>query len=242
MDKTSVGPVLYLPELAYVEAPNGFPLKHAARVTARGGARWATREGELVGDDGDRQRQIDDIYDWFDADMPDAEMFAYGMALRLTDGESKILDQSEGFPGYLVLTEQQFRILQRDWSAAGLPPDLYYPATEQRITIEPVELEGGVVLRREFYSPRKWETAVNAGLTRRPVPSKIERDALFAAECQLFEDALERRWYELQEPDKERDREQMRLMSHLRDRLRRLRDYLSNPPEPEANDDMPRWP
>jgi hypothetical protein len=231
---------IYLPELAYVESPGDFPLKRAARVTARGAARWASRywarslgspaavrEGTLEGKVEDRQRLIDDIYDWFEADTEGGEEFAYAMALWLTREGASVLDQREGFPGYLTLAKRQFRVLQRDWSGAGLPPDLYYPSSEHRIIIEPVELAGGIVLQRASYSPRKWQMAVRTGRKRSLIPSEVERDALFAAECDLFEDALTRRYYELQEPDRERDLEQLRLLGQLQVSLGRLKEYLS---------------
>src|SRR5712692_2105228 len=113
----------------------------------------------------ERERLIDELYDWLEAHLSAEDNSAYATAVSLWNGDTVALDQSEGFPGLLRLTAEQFKELQRAWLSQGLPDDLYYPSRLRRVVAEPVQLHGGVVLRPTVYSPRKWAQ-------RRPDPDE----------------------------------------------------------------------
>jgi hypothetical protein len=124
------------------------------------------------------------------------------VALNISAGELPILYQHDGVPGVLSLTPDELLTLQVAWQQSGLPRDLYYAASEQRIAVEPIHMCGGVVLRERRYSPRRWADRTQRHIEELAIPSEGERRKRFRQACEGFLQALNLRYYELIEPGK----------------------------------------
>jgi hypothetical protein len=105
----------------------------------------------------------------------------------------------------LFLTPDQFLELRRCWQRRGLPTDLFYPASERRIVVEPVPLYGGTVLGRRVYSPLEWARRDEATAVAAQVPTEEQRRERFLAELRRFQSGLVLRRAELTEPGKTPD-------------------------------------
>lgn len=199
----------YLPEQFHFVDQVDVPLNLAARVTARTAARWADRyeayllnsssdqrrQGPLPTDLGAREEQIDQLFDWIEGLIVE-----YQASVNLYRGEQRLLDQSEGIPGVLALTPDEFVQLQEAWERHGLPRDLYYPAREQQTIIEPTRMHGGVVQVERRYSPLRWAHRDKAAMVPLQVPSEEERAQIFDEARSRFLDALRLRGAELSQP------------------------------------------
>jgi len=156
------------------------------------------REGALPANPDARQQFVDELFGWFTDVQPDG--FAAEMSLR--SGDRWVLDAHDGFPGPLQLRPEEFVELQQRLTAAGLPPDLYYPILDQREVVEASRSHSGsgVVRGVMFYSPLQW--AARAATESQPliVPSEDERARAFAAACNAFREALLLRMQQLREP------------------------------------------
>jgi hypothetical protein len=202
----------------------------AARVTACAAARWADRyEAYLRGSSKNlpsaesrrggplppslqaREVLIEELFDWFDR----FSVELYMAVLNLYQGKQPILHQSDGIPGALVLTAEEFAELQLIWEQHGLPRDLYYSARNQYAIIEPVERHGGIVRAYQYYSPLQWEQRIKAAVEPLQVPDEVQRVETFAKACEHFAQALRLRIAELSEPEREPDRAAIQRLRNL---------------------------
>jgi hypothetical protein len=149
-----------------------------------------------------REDLIDDIYHWLDQ-----QKVSYEAVLNLYRGEEFVLDQHATTPGDIVLTSEQFGVLQDVWEQSGMPRDLYYPARAEISVVEPAEMYGGVVRVQRKYSPLRWAHRDQAKIDALRVPSEEERIEAFTEACLQFHKSLVLRVYELQEPWRETERE-----------------------------------
>lgn len=204
-------------------------LRDATYRTVRYAVRWADRyhtfmqlpgterstasqrEGSLPSNVHEREAIIDELFAWFDRLLVPLDR----TELSLYQGEYPILDQHDGMPGVLALKPNEFIELQQAWERYGLPCDLYYPAHNQRITIELVEEHGGIVRAYRYYSPLQWERRMQAGVEPLLVPSEEERIRAFGAACERFAEALLLRIAELSESGQELDRERIQRLRNL---------------------------
>lgn len=187
----------------------------AVRITARCVARWAdrylarpcshrdlVRQGEMPANMVEREALIDDLFDWLTA-LPGP---LSGDVLNLYQGDTVLLEQGDGMAsGTLTITDTQFTELQGCWGAHDLPRDLYYPASDERTAVDPVEKFGGIVRVQQRYSPRRWERRIQTALDAVPVPSEAERVASFLTALSTFQQALWLRRAQLVEPGRTHD-------------------------------------
>lgn len=197
----AAGHAYYLPEYYYLFEIPRFPADRTARVTALAVARWSTgyrarslsdpqgaRQGPLPTDPSEREAETTRILDWIEQATPTKTPIAIG--LNLYQGGLTLLNQYDGFPGVLMLMDDNFATLQDVWRQEGLPADIYYPAAEQRQIVEPTAYAGGVVRMLQRYTPRYWSDR-NAVATRPlPVANEDERRTAFAEACRRFLSAL----------------------------------------------------
>lgn len=219
----------YLPEESYFVDTPGFPLEVAARVTAQSVARWADRyqayslvrpserrEGVVPDDPMAREALVETVFDWLET-QPESERIP---VFNLYAGSAPLLDQSDGVPGIMAISQGQFAELQQAWERHGLPRDLYYQASEQRIVVEPAELLGGVVRLPQRYSPLRWARRSQGEVDIPSAPGEEERKKRFVEACGQFQQALLLRLYELGEPEPYGDADE-------RDKLHRLMKELT---------------
>lgn len=203
----------YLPEDYYFVDADAAALHFAARMTARCVARWSDsyaartlalpthyREGLLPDDPAARESSIDEVVDWLERLVP-----LYLAGLSLSQGDQLLLEQSDGIPGILALTYEEFAELQKYWEHHGIPKDLYYPAEAQQTIIEPVEIYGGVARLLQRYSPRRWARRDHEEIVTRQVPSEEQSRVLFAEACSRFIEAVMLRIAHLSQPEQELD-------------------------------------
>jgi hypothetical protein len=215
----------YLPEDDYFDHDSVVPLNVAARVTARCLARWADRyrarrltgsdpirEGYLPGDASARETEIADVMGWL---MEQVGYRVFEACLSLHHEDIWLLDAHDGFPGSLFLLPDQFAELQDCWERYGLPRDLYYPSQERRVVVEPVERYGGVFRVYQRYSPRRWANRDLAMIQAIRVPSDPERAESFIRSCEEFARRLLLRRFELSEPGRERDDDEIKALLEL---------------------------
>lgn len=209
----------YLPESYYLADSTGDALRIAARVTATCVARWADhywarvygkssagpREGDLPGEIAERCGFVEQVVDWLEHASRKQMALA---ALLLTRRQEPLLDAHDGLPGVLCLLPSEFAQMCICWEQHGLPPDLYYPAHEERTVVEPVEKYGGVIRLQRTYSPLEWTHRDRATVEALVVPTEEARRARFAHECEEFAQALMRRAFELLEPGPQRSPEE----------------------------------
>lgn len=223
------GRAQYLPEPVYFDETSGFPGMRAARVTAECSARFASdyeawpvgypamaRRGVLPRRRSVRAGVIDGLFDWVERWLEETGQPIPLVGLRLRRSNQVVLDQHDGVPATLFLTPHEFARLQDCLRQAGLPRDLYYPASEQRTVIEPTEYRGGVVLWEKRLSPLQFAHREAAGATPPKLPSEEERLAQLFRACQEFLRPLLLRRAELEEPGRPRDEEQLAEVDALR--------------------------
>jgi hypothetical protein len=138
-----------------------------ARATARCLAELADSALAYVRADGTDERQevlpedpqarrgvLDELFNWLETTWSDViKNLQYGneeqddrCCLVLYRRGVPILDAHDGLPGILELTTSEFEWLTSCWKAMGLPSDLYYPAEQGHLVVEPVYRFGGTVL------------------------------------------------------------------------------------------------
>jgi hypothetical protein len=176
-------------------------LQKQLRLARRGGALpfekiARTEEAVLPAGLAEREGLIDGFFEEFERHR--AYLVQAEVSLYL--GEYILLDQSDGMPGPLAASPEEFVQLQTAWEEAGLPRDLYYPVRDERMVIEPVEKYGGVVRTRLYYSPRQWEQRVQVKDAPLPIPSEEERLEAFIAACERFAQAVGLYIAQLSEP------------------------------------------
>lgn len=238
----------YLPDEFHFVDRDDISLALFARMTTKYVAQWSDQyEAHLVGG-GDAHVQkghlpetpearaalIEALFDWLgrlDKRVPAA-------AVSLYLGDLPLFLQDDGVPGILTLTPTQFAELQVEWSRHGLPRDLYYPSSEQRVVIEPIEWFGGVVLVEQRYSPLRWLHRDHEAIEALRVPGEEDRTKAFGEVCDRFANALMLRCLELAEPGREPNEEEQRRLArlHLDVRLSasRARGHrLPGPAEPD---------
>jgi hypothetical protein len=217
--------ITYRIETAYLTGERPLPPnQETGRAIAIIVARWANayeawpvgepalvRRGSLP-DDSDARGQIiaeviDHLEAWLANNWATAAIGLVG--LRLYQADRKLLDQSDGFPAVLNLTQAQFLDLRDDLERADLPDDLYYSEREVRRVIAPYEVYGGLVLGEMAYSPLEWGRRGAAAVASLRVPSEEERRQTLFEECLRFSRALIRRTAELREPGKTPDQEEL---------------------------------
>lgn len=250
----------YLPEGAYLyDGAGTVRAEVVARVTARCVARWSDKydvrivnppvqekSGRLTPGDAAAQT-IDAVFDWLDS----MDASPYAVAFTLYRDGTPLLDQSEGFPGTLMLSRAQFLALQDCWEEQMLPRDLYFPADQQRVVVEPVRGFGGVYRTEKRYTPRQWEQRAQASATFASVPAEDERARAFLSAWTSFSNALMLRILQLSEPGgdaeaaDERDRlaklfgrieSTLRQARSLQPHLRRQAGAGLGPEEPSAGE------
>lgn len=214
--------------------------KRAAFVTVRCVAQWADRyvayplihedipaeewqrAGALPTDEQARAALIADLFAWFE--RLDVELNL--AAVDLYQGEEAILYQHDGLPGLLTLTAEEFAEVQAAWEREGLPRDLYYPLSGERVVVEPTELYGGgVILAYRRYSPLCWALREEAVIAALHVPSEEERKQAFSQSWMQFMGTINRRLAELREPERPQPEEFQRVLGLLRDVGQALRRY-----------------
>lgn len=237
---------LYLPEPAYFRDTPGFPREHAARVIARCIAQWASqyaafslrgervRQGQLPNEPSARMALIDELFDWLTAWLVNAGHPVSAIGLRLyREGEHPeiLLDQEHGLPASsLVLEATQFAVLQDTLANEGLPRDLYFPEREQRVAVEPVEVDGRVIRSYVAYSPIEWTRRSASDVALLPVPNEAERRTALRESCRSFANALSWRLRELNDPGNDRDsndsEEELRMINALLPDVIQLHQWL----------------
>lgn len=218
----------YLPEYFYLREQPTVPLNLAARTTARTTSQWADRyrarslsgpprprEGRLPESAEARMSAIDAVFDWLESIVPQKQVLAMGLDLFAED--HLVLDQYDGFPGVLALSEQEFADLQGAWIAVNLPDDLYYVASSQREVVEPTETVGGVAMVERRYTPIYWEHRQNDAISSLRIPSEDERRATIADEFRRFSAALRHRMEELSGEGLGASEQQMSELSRLQE-------------------------
>jgi hypothetical protein len=254
------------PRAVFSKPHPDFPREHAARVTARTVARWATRyQAWPVADPAQRResrlpRAAAARSALIDAAFAEIEQVLAGHAwpwewvgLWLYRGERILLDQHDGVPAKLFLTAAQFARLQEALDQAGLPRDLYYPAWEVRIVVEPYRVpfsNGSIVVGERAYSPRQWAQREANPVEVVPVPSEAERRLAVVRACSDLLGALDQGRTEFREPRRENEAEEVAAIDSLAERVgktaelitRIQRRHIQRPPDrsaPEASSDQP---
>ncbi len=238
----------YLPEYFYLFGDRRIArlAGTAARVSAAQIARWSDRyrgrifgrqpaevEGSLSGPPDARAEQILEMLGRLEAGTKSGTPYEYG--LELSSEGACLLDQYDGFPGILALTPAQFAELQRVWIFHGLPSDLYYPASEQRTVIEPVEAHGGLVRAHRRYTPQYWARRGTTTDTSARFPSEEERQEAFSKACRQFLRAIRLRMAELLEPGREIDHGQVSRLRRLAAEVERTETFLASAPPDREN-------
>jgi len=211
----------YLPERVYAELQDR---PDAWRVVARCVARFATRyEAGPVGNpsavqagpmpraaDG-REALVDDLWTqiW---ERQRSQFF-----LLLYAGGDQILDQHDGgLAAVLRLSSAEFHHAQDCWQRQGVPRDFYYLRSEACVVTEPTRIHGGVVMRTRPYTPLEWvRRQAEEDVEQLTLPTEKERETAFVDDCTRFNEAINRRRLELQEPGKEPDRELIEALDAL---------------------------
>jgi hypothetical protein len=236
------GRAYYLPEGYYFGLEADFTperlqeattlLKQAAFVTVRCVAQWADRyvaypflhegippeewqrAGALPTDEQARAALIADLFAWFER----LDVWLNIAEVDLYQGEEAIFYQHNGMPGLLILTAEQFAEVQAAWEREGLPRDLYYPLSEERVVVEPTEQdEGRVILAYRRYSPLCWALRDEAVIAALRVPSEEERKQAFTEAWMQFMGTINCRLAELREPERPQPKESQRVVGVLRD-------------------------
>lgn len=239
----------------------------AVRITVRCVAQWAdrylarpcshrdlVRQGEMPASVVEREALIDDLFDWLTA-LPGP---LSGHVLNLYQGDTVLLEQGDGMAsGTLTITDTQFTELQGCWGTHDLPRDLYYPASDERTAVDPMEKFGGIIRVQQRYSPRRWARRVHTQLDAVPIPSEEERVASFLTALSTFQQALWLRRAQLIEPGRTHDpalteerkditnldQAVLRLALRIKAREARLSDgaherHSEKLPEPAGDDGM----
>ncbi|MFN0074424.1 MAG: hypothetical protein ACKVVP_23325 [Chloroflexota bacterium] len=188
------------------------------RVLARWGDRYVARNimdpkytlsGNLQGSQTDREAEIESawrqVVAW-------AQAF-YMVSIDVAHKDDWLTDQHDGLPGHLILSRDQFNIVREALQVAGLPAEVYYPASDQRIGTEYQTQPGGVVLVERRYTPRQWARRGDS-LSLAP-PSDAERREAFLVETTQYLRALGRRLMELKEPGRVADTEHIERLERL---------------------------
>jgi hypothetical protein len=92
---------------------------------------------------------------------------------------------------------------------------LYYPASEQRKIMEPVETHGTVVRLRQRYSPLQWAQRDSERIESLRVPSAEEQREAFVEACSRFMQALIVRLLTIGETETARRSDQYRALLSL---------------------------
>jgi hypothetical protein len=221
----------FLPEPVYFRDVTNSALKQADAVTARCVVRWGTdylayplsdrslvRKGPLPSDVQARESLIDELYRWAEelGRTRPLRTVQVGLVLHLSRGDGPLLDTwDDGMPRRLLLTPEEFRVLQDCWAEHHLPRDLFYPSTEKHHLVEPMNVYGSVVLARREYSPLEWARRDVEAISALKVPTEEERRVRFLEAIDQFQRALSIRRAELREPGKETDPEELRELGLL---------------------------
>lgn len=223
--------ILFLPEPVYFHDTTNAVLEEAIAVTARCVVQWGTdylayplsdrrlvRKGPLPRDVQARQSLIDELYRWAEevALATPAPAFQTGLALHLDRDDERLMDTwDDGMPCRLVLTPEEFLLLQDCWVRHQLPRDLFYPSTETHLVVEPTSVYGGIVLASREYSPLGWARRDVEAFSALKVPTEEERLSRFLEAIHQFQQALSLRRAELQEPGRVTDPEELRELGLL---------------------------
>ena len=231
--KASTGREIYLPEDHYFLDSPGFPARYAVEITVTILASWADEyevgiagsvrelKGNLVGGPEVHRAEMARVFQWL-ADQAKANGVAEDLSkweVIVLEHEIWLLDAHEGLPGLLELTPQQYAQLQSEWVAKGLPADLYYPETAGRPVVEPIQTRLGIVRMSQWYSPLRWQRRDGAAIEALSVPTEQERLAAFEEACRSFLDALALRRVEMEEPGRTSDRELIRELDQVYNRV-----------------------
>ena len=177
--------MIYLPELYYFFDQSDFPLGKAVLVTAKKVGEWCThyqaklispikgikeseRQGKLPSPIQEKQKFIDDLFNWIISNSETSDLFALFFD-DLEIGQSK--DRPAKFDHHddtccwvMNLTEQQFQELKTIWKDNGLPEDLFYKEGAEIKIAKPHGLIAKFFIRLGFtienskiYSPKRWE-------------------------------------------------------------------------------------
>lgn len=241
----------YLPERIYFGPASTLAPDLLFAVTARSIAAWADRylaysllkkgkemrEGRLPEDGPTRDALLDELFRWLGEQTGNEWHLA---CITLFDGEELLLNQLDGPPGTLALSEDEFELIQATWERAGLPRDLYYRSGEQRTAAAPSERYGGLVLSDRSYTPREWALRDPAALEWLRAPGEEHRVEAFVEACETFHFAALRRFHELQEHGRERDegeiRELLRMSREALEAASRARHGLASASTEQARD------
>lgn len=225
----------YYPETSYFYGPDAISEDRVRLLTAQRLAHWAdhfqasivsvreplVRTEELTGEPTARETTIAELFSWFA--LLDVQ-YDRGV-LSLTCGDSYILYEYDTSPGELWLTIEEFEAVQHWWHQHQLPTDLYFPASERRIAVEPVIRYGGVFHEERVYTPHQWAARDKSNVVI-SIPSEQERLETFLSDCNRFNEALYLRFQQLLEPDRvggmrdekgqdELDKEEFHIVNNL---------------------------
>jgi len=159
-------PMIYHPELYYLQDSPDFPLDKAFLVTAKTVSAWSkdyfaglvapkkgtkdkSRSGDLPKDKNEREELIEDLYGWIkeNSDVPDLfAMFLYGDPRRSRPDECEKFDHHDTTSCWaLNLTDTEFASLQKAWQENDLPNDIFFPRDKS--------IQKGI----RYYTPKDWE-------------------------------------------------------------------------------------
>src|SRR5207253_10436733 len=95
---------------------------------------------------------LNQLLDWLEA----PEKTLWFAALTLYQGQHRIMVRTVELPGVITCTPDEFHDMRQCWVEKGFPANLFYPASDARHEVDPVEFQGGVVLVARDYSTVQW--------------------------------------------------------------------------------------
>jgi hypothetical protein len=161
----------------------------------------------------------------------DAMAVAFRLFRNSDNAGGLLLDQHDGIPADLILTEQEYQRLQECLERRGLAKDLYFPASALREVKEPRERFGDVAVETVQYSPRQWTDRLTRDNVQLVPPSQEQRNLKFIQACSAFTRAIVAREAELREATDTRTTEDLRQLSLLLLHVTLVRSQVLNAPE-----------
>jgi hypothetical protein len=219
----SEGKQHYLPEDSYILGMYSGSLSSIARNIGKCIAKWANayhaiasstarevRSGMLPSIPEQRDALIDSVFDWLEGE---GSLETAGFVLTYDD--EVLLDQWTRIPGSITISGQQFSELKEMLKRRRLPEDLYYPAEDQYVVVEPVSFDGVVIMIEQRYSPHQWQHREPTSGPFIVGLSERERREWFHRESSQFAKDIFLRMKQLEEKGRDRDEEEMKELARL---------------------------
>lgn len=175
-------PMLYLPELYYLQDQPDFPLSRAIEITAVTVSCWCVwyearliapasksiapiqKSGLLPTELQARQEFVGELVAWVIASSNPPELFTLlldDQALPKQDRVARFDHPDDTDCWVLNVSPEEFAELQHAWQAHGLPTDLFYPEAMQICVPYPGKSWRARLLRRlgaqRCYTPKQWQ-------------------------------------------------------------------------------------